>query len=227
MNPVDITIPHMHLQNLLDTSNLSKEIVNQYLNINDPEIIDYKKNTPPAVKVIFSKLDATDPFTNTANRHKIDGGLKPSYKITPVQELNLWDLEPLNKVDTLTCGRFKDRDFSPVVAEDPIKLDLGVSREHSLICFYNSQVFYIDYGTSIKHALSKKLHQDIDKEKHSGSRNGSWFYENFEIKNSITNECVGWQQEYIIGIGSFFYNMLIGNKDVRVFHQFSFNYEYL
>ena len=54
---MDITIPFNHIQEILKTRVIDKEMLNKHMSVNEPEIIAYKEKTPPMIKVTFSRLE--------------------------------------------------------------------------------------------------------------------------------------------------------------------------
>ncbi|EKD26769.1 MAG: hypothetical protein ACD_79C01022G0002 [uncultured bacterium] len=240
MESFDITLPNIHIENILKTKNVDKEEIKAHLTTNDPEIRLYKETNKPAIKVTFYRLDVENPDVENAellsfpinSDSRIDMLIHTksdkliNYGLIPVKSCYLWDLSKFSKVDILRCGRFKKNDFHPITKEEPLEMDLGVSREHSLICYYNSQMYYIDYGTSSKiEDMENKSNKDSIN--HYGSKNGSWIYSDFLINECIKNACVEWKSNDIIGIGTFIYNLIIRNNKLKLFHQFSFEYEIL
>lgn len=241
---VDITIPYIHIEKMLGAHGVDKNFINQHLNINDPEVTLFKEKNKPKVKVNFYRLDPempTDEIEDIVSvpvdeDSRIDMVINTqnnqprSFKLKQIHSAYLWDLSSFEKVDLLRSGRFKKNDFIPIIQENPLKMDLGVSREHSLICYYNSQMFYIDYGTSIKfdpEELENAKNGNGKTISHFGSKNGSWIYQNYNIQDCIKNSCVKWSSDYYIGIGTFFYKVKLNEQNLKLYHQFSFNYEIL
>jgi hypothetical protein len=241
---MDITIPFIHLEKIIETQVVDKNLLNQHLNIDDPEVIEFKKNEKPKIKITLHRLEPEGPVRESEvvsfpinNDSRVDmvihstEGRPLQYHLTPIKTGFLWDLSKFKKVDLLRCGRFKNNDFLPMITENPLEMDLGVSREHSLIGFYNSKIYYIDYGTSTRYSKEKEkessnssTHPSLT---HFGSKNGSWLYQNNTITDCIKNMCVPWDITSSIGIGTFFYNVAFPDQRYKLFHQFTFTYEIL
>lgn len=245
---LDITLPSIHMEEILKTQNIDKEKIKELFNVEDTEIFDYKRSVPPKYRINFYRLEQTGNELNSSDNKNNDSDLVSfpvnedsridlvinkdkekiiSYNLFKVKSSLLWDLKELKKVDILSCGRFKTNDFLPVICDIPLNMDLGVSREHALICCYESKLFYIDYGTSQKHKGKPHLDPDHPTQTHFGSKNGSWLYKSGSIVECIKNKCVEWEAGSDIGIGTFFYNILIYDKHLKLFHQFSFDFEIL
>ncbi|MBN2145472.1 MAG: hypothetical protein JW774_12720 [Candidatus Aureabacteria bacterium] len=238
---MDITLPFIHLEKIIETQVVDRKLLNEHLNVDDPEIILFKKKEPPRVKVTFSRMEPKEPSDEVEvvsfpvnNDSRVEmvinskSGKPLQYHLTPIKSCFLWDLHQFKKVDLLRCGRFKHNDFLPLIRENPLEMDLGVSREHSLIGFYNSKIYYIDYGTSTRYAKSQEVSNPAQTNlTHFGSKNGSWLYQDYIITDCIKNMCVLWEIPTVVGIGTFFYNVSINDKKLKLFHHFSFSYEML
>lgn len=236
---MDVTFPYLHLKDILNNKYIDKETINQHIKINDPEIILFKEQTPPKIKITLFCLEPLHPSSESSDilsfpvnaDSRIDmvigskSGKPQQFILRSIKSCFLWDLSKFNKVDIVRSGRFKQNDFHPVICEEPIEMDLGVSREHSLICYFDQKVFYVDYGTSTKHLANQKALPD--KSSHFGSKNGSWVYREYSIVDCIKNRSYEWNIHSTIGIGTFFYNVMLNDINLKLFHQFSFNYEYL
>jgi hypothetical protein len=237
-DPLDITIPNLYIRQILKSRSIDRERLSSHFQVNDPEIRLFKETTAPGVRVNFFRLEPTDAALRDSELlsvpvnedSRIDlvipsrTGKPRDFAMVPVKSCPLWDLSRFDKVDLLRCGRFKKNDFHPIIRENPIEMDLGVSREHSLICLYDSQMHYIDYGTSVSH-LDEKSARSGEERSHFGSKNGSWMYDGFEIAECIKNRCVTWKEQTTMGIGTFFYNIRVDSRPLKLMHQFCFTYE--
>lgn len=238
---MDITIPYIHAKEILNTAVIDKDMLNKYMDIDDPEIIYYKQKVSPKIKITFSRLEPDNSIKDSEmvsfpinEDSRVDlvisssGGNPQKFHITPIKTVYLWDLSLFKKVDILRCGRFKKNDFLPIIKETPLEMDLGVSREHSLICYFDSKVYYVDYGTSTKFLESDEMPKLESNISHFGSKNGSWHYKDYKISDCIKNRCLQWDIDSVVGIGTFFYNIIISAKPdqkLKLFHQFSFKYD--
>lgn len=245
--PLDITMPFVHLEKILDSHVINKDAIHEHIDINNTEILDFKQKNNPKIKVTFSRLESEEDAGDSSDivsfpindDDRVDmvinskQGKPLKYHLNPIKVSYLWDISSFKKVDLLRCGRFKQNDFQPVTKEIPVlEMDLGVSREHSLIGYFNSKMYYIDYGTSIKITQESPPQNEDPKVTHFGSKNGSWVYREFHIADCIKNRCVEWNIHSVIGIGTFFYNVLHSNARqgetaVKLLNQFSFEYETL
>lgn len=238
LNTNDVTIPHFHMEKILKSKIVNNELVSQHLNVYEPEISLYKETTPPKIKIIFYRLESknisTDsdkvafPINDNSCIEMViqrENNTPQNFKLIPIKTAYLWDLSKFDKVDVLKCGRFKRNDFLPIINEEPIEMDLGVSREHSIIGLFKNKLYYIDLGTSKKYITDNDIIGQEVNDTHFGSKNGSWLYKNFQIEKCIKNECTEWENNDIIGIGTFFYNVSYKENKLKLFHQFSFQYE--
>lgn len=236
---MDITIPYSHIQEILKTKVVDKDELSRHMSIDEPEVCAFKECNPPKLRVTLSRLEPDNSIPDSEivsfpvnEDSRIDmvisskSGKPQRYHLRPIKVAYLWDLSRFGKVDVLRCGRFKRNDFLPVIKEDPLEMDLGVSREHSLICFFDSKVYYIDYGTSTKYLESQEKPLISTPVSHFGSKNGSWVYHEYSIVDCVKNRCVEWNVHSLIGIGTFFYNVIYQEMPLKLFHQFSFKYEW-